>query len=160
MKKPKIDIKPADLAIYGGIAIGLFTIGRKLGLFKKSEEKKTKEETTKEVKGDIIKEERKGNYPSFSKTQYRNFAATIWQGLNCSVFVCRDGTDEEKIYKVLRSLKNNTDWLKLQEAFGFKRIEFTLQDGGLIQHLNADMSSKQLKEVNKILSERGITYKV
>jgi hypothetical protein len=146
----------ANIALIAGLGIGLFYISRKLGIFKKSEEKETEQVT----KTDILKEQRKGNLPSFSDTQYKNFAGTIRQALNCGVFVCVDGTDEEKIYKVLRNLKNNTDWLKLQEAFGFQRIEFTLQKGGLIENLNADMSSKQLKEVNKILSERGITYSV
>ena len=61
---------------------------------------------------------------------------------------------------VIRQLKNNLDWLKLKEAFGNRRIEYTTRSAGLVQNLNADLSSSQLNEINNILSQQGISYRV
>ena len=156
---PKVNIKAKDLALYGGVALGLFVLAKKFGVFSKKTSAVIRKDQQKELEEDIKKQERKSS-PSYSDSQFNDFADKIYNAMFCSIFICADGTDEKAIYAVLRRLNNNLDWLKLKEAFGFRRIEFTTRNAGLVESLNADLSSRQINEVNKILQQQGISYKV
>tara|TARA_E500000178_G_C16819058_1_gene660629 strand:- start:159 stop:638 length:480 start_codon:yes stop_codon:yes gene_type:complete len=159
MEIPKVNIKAKDLALYGGVALGLFVLAKKFGVFSKKPSAVIRKDQQKELEEDIKKQERKSS-PSYSDSQFNDFADKIYNAMFCSIFICADGTDEKAIYAVLRRLNNNLDWLKLKEAFGFRRIEFTTRNAGLVESLNADLSSRQINEVNKILQQQGISYKV
>ena len=159
MEIPKINIKAKDMALYGGVALGLFVLAKKFGVFSKKPSTVIRKEQESELETDIIKEERKSS-PSYSDSQFNDFADKIYNAMFCSIFICADGTDQKAIYAVLRSLKNNLDWLKLKEAFGYRRVEYTTRNAGLVESLNADLSTSQIKEVNKILQQQGITYRV
>jgi hypothetical protein len=159
MEIPKINIKAKDMALYGGVALGLFVLAKKFGVFSKKPSAVIRKDQQKELEEDIKKQERKSS-PSYSDSQFNDFADKIYNAMFCSIFICADGTDEKAIYAVLRRLNNNLDWLKLKEAFGFRRIEFTTRNAGLVESLNADLSSRQINEVNKILQQQGISYKV
>jgi hypothetical protein len=159
MEIPKVNIKAKDLALYGGVALGLFVLSKKFGVFSKKPSAVIRKDQQKELEEDIKKQERKSS-PSYSDSQFNDFADKIYNAMFCSIFICADGTDEKAIYAVLRRLNNNLDWLKLKEAFGFRRIEFTTRNAGLVESLNADLSSRQINEVNKILQQQGISYKV
>lgn len=159
MEIPKINIKAKDMALYGGVALGLFVLAKKFGVFSKKPSAVIRKDQQKELEEDIKKQERKSS-PSYSDSQFNDFADKIYNAMFCSIFICADGTNEKAIYAVLRRLNNNLDWLKLKEAFGFRRIEFTTRNAGLVESLNADLSSRQINEVNKILQQQGISYKV
>ena len=159
MEIPKVNIKAKDLALYGGVTLGLFVLAKRFGVFSKKTSEVIRKDQEKELEEDIKKQQRKSS-PSYSDSQFNDFADKIYNAMFCSVFICADGTDEKAIYAVLRRLNNNLDWLKLKEAFGFRRIEYTTRNAGLVESLNADLSSRQINEVNKILQQKGITYRV
>jgi hypothetical protein len=56
-------------------------------------------------------------------------------------------------------MKNDTDVAKLIIAFGKRRIEFSFMDGTLAEFLTSELDSTEIKQVNKILSSKGINYK-
>lgn len=70
------------------------------------------------------------------------------------------GTDEETIYNVFLSLKNNTDFEKLDKAFGERRAEYTLGSRSLVQFLRSELNASEIAKVNKILASKNITYRV
>jgi len=97
---------------------------------------------------------KKGPTPSYPELQYKIFADSIYQA-----GMVIGGTDEDTIYNVFASMKNDTDVAKLIIAFGKRRIEFSFMDGTLAEFLTSELDSTEIKQVNKILSSKGINYK-
>jgi len=97
---------------------------------------------------------KKGPTPSYPELQYKIFADSIYQA-----GMVIGGTDEDTIYNVFASMKNDTDIAKLILAFGKRRIEFSFMDGTLAEFLTSELDSTEIKQVNKILSSKGINYK-
>jgi hypothetical protein len=112
--------------------------------------------------------------PSFSQAQYYQFADIIesaLQGCDLSPSAAALGflgTDADKIQKnVLDNLKNDTDFLFLQKAFGTKTIEKSYwcgyssnPQGDLITLLTRILNLQEITYMNKKLAAKGITYKL
>lgn len=121
------------------------TEGRRLEAEKKEVEKE-------------LQESLKTQPPSFPTSQYQAFARVIQiAGFDL-------GTDEDAIYTVFQSLKNNTDFLQLTEAWG--KPTRTIYDFGigykmtLPQFLRWEMDDKEIKKINDILKFKNIKYRV
>ena len=115
-------------------------------------------ETEKKTVENELKESLKTQPASFPVSQYQSFARIIQiAGFDL-------GTDEAAIYNVFRSLKNNTDFLQLTEAWG--KPTRTIYDFGigykmtLPQFLRWEMDDKEVKKINDILKSKGIKYRV
>lgn len=111
---------------------------------------KSKDE--KDVLKDIAMEKTK---PTYTQTQYNEFANKIY-----SAGLGTIGTDEDAIYSVFNSLKNNMDFLQLVKAFGKRRLEFTLGFGTLSEFLRSELNNKEIQKINEILKTKKITYVV
>lgn len=115
-------------------------------------------ETEKKTVENELKESLKTAPPSFPFSQYQSFARII-QIAGFDLF-----TDEAAIYTVFRSLKNNTDFLQLTEAWG--KPTRTIYDFGigykmtLPQFLRWEMDDKEIKKINDILKSKKIKYRV
>lgn len=73
------------------------------------------------------------------------------------------GTDEASIYRIFGQLKNDCDYVRLFNAYGVRRyFSFgTLWvNYNLPQVLQAELSTGELNEVNEILAENGLTYRI
>jgi hypothetical protein len=136
----------ATAAYFIGKALKQFTTeGRRLEAEKKEVEKE-------------LTESLKTQPPSFPVSQYQSFARIIQiAGFDL-------GTDEDAIYSVFNSLKNNTDFLQLTEAWG--KPTRTIYDFGigykmtLPQFLRWEMDDKEIKIINDILKYKNIKYRV
>jgi hypothetical protein len=78
-----------------------------------------------------------------------------------------DQTDEAAIYSIMRKLKNNTDWLELNKAYGmrsyydpFNLTYITGKEINLVKALQMELDTKEKNQVNYILKSKGITYRV
>jgi hypothetical protein len=119
------------------------------------------EEADKKEGRDILDElakEGKKKPASYADSQYKTFANTIeTAGFDT-------GTDEEAIYSVFRKLKNNTDYLKLLNAWGTpnrKVYEWGIgRNMTLPQFIHWEMNDIESRKVNQILASKGITYRV
>lgn len=118
------------------------------------------EQDSKEDK-DVVSEierESKKKPASYADSQYKTFANTI-ETAGFDV-----GTDEAAIYSTFRKLKNNTDYLKLLNAWG--KPNRTVYEWGvgrkmtLPQYIRWEMNDSEVKKVNDILNSKGITYRV
>ena len=76
-----------------------------------------------------------------------------------------DGTDEETIYRILKKLKNNNDWLELQKAYGTREYSsnftgFPSKKITLVKALNEELDGDEKKYINLIFANRKITYRL
>jgi len=75
------------------------------------------------------------------------------------------GTDEEAVFQIIGSLRNNADFLKLKEAFGTREYTggflpgFVSPDLTLDGWIQQELDGSDINELNSILSRKGITYR-
>lgn len=146
-------------------AIAIGTIGIGVAVYKiieKSKETSGAKKDVGSVKGDLNKMLSSGQKLSWTEGSYGNFASQIYQA--CLGYA----TDEDAIYRVFRQIKKNVDMAKLIEVFGRRALpcDWTrpLDNCGtfnLIELLTAELDDSEIKEVNKILTQNGVTaYKL
>ena len=95
----------------------------------------------------------KQQVPTYSQTQYQVYADKIYQA-----GVAWFGTDEVAIYSVFQAMKNDLDILKLINAFGSRRLEFSTVMGNLAEFLYSEFDNKEITKLNSILAAQGIKY--
>ena len=66
------------------------------------------------------------------------------------------GTDEETIFSIFGKMQNDLDVVKLFEAFGQRRMEFSLQSANLGGFLRSELNTAEMKQLNAMLSSKGI----
>jgi hypothetical protein len=146
------------IAVVGGVGYAIYKLSK---IKKTPEEKSDKEEADAQTKE--LEAETKKKPLSYPLSQYKTFANAIEEACN------EEGTDEEAIYSTFRKLKNNSDYLALQKAWGnptrfvtpsWYIFYTTGRNYTLPQLLRNDMSSSEISKVNKILSNNGIKYRV
>lgn len=146
-------------------AIAIGTVGIGFAVYKIIEKNKESAGAKKDVtgvKGDLNKMISSGQKLSWTEGSYGNFASQIYQA--CLGYA----TDEDAIYRVFRQIKKNVDMAKLIEVFGRRTLpcDWTrpLDNCGtfnLIELLTAELDDSEIKEVNKILTQNGVTaYKL
>lgn len=110
----------------------------------------------------------KGIRPTYSQSQYENFSQQLVEAMNGC------GTDEDTIYQVFGSLRNDADVLMLIKQFGVRYYQpcavssplsyaiWQFNDkaygGGLITWLGYDLDSDNIADINAILQGHGIKY--
>jgi hypothetical protein len=98
--------------------------------------------------------------PTYPNSQYFAWANKLEQ----SMFDV--GTDEDAIYDVFSKLKNNGDFIKLKQAFGVREYTggfvpgFLSPDLSLDGWLQQELDSSEILQLNNILKNKGIIYRV
>ena len=101
---------------------------------------------------------------SYKPTQFITWADKIEDASNGTNWF--DGTDEDAIYKIMRYLKNNNDWLELNKAYGTRPYYdvspgyFTGKDINMTKMLQLELDSTEKDKVNSILKSKGIKYRI
>ena len=110
----------------------------------------------------------KGIKPIITSTQATNFASSLVQSMNGC------GTDENMINSIFSKMKNDADVYLLIKQFGVRYYtpcpatnpisygKFLIDEkafgGDLATWLSYDLSSSEIKKINKILSNNKINY--
>lgn len=116
-------------------------------------------EESKKADSELKKLAQKGVKPSFPDSQYQAWSNKIVSAANDC------GTDENSIYSVFQSLKNDADLQKLISVFGIRKYKgcfsayFSFEERSLAGLLSYEMSSSELKKVNKILEDKKINFR-
>ena len=143
------------IGIGAGVAYGMYKIIQKElaeAIQKKKNKKMFDEEIDPKIKA------------SYKTTQFVTWADKLEDSFNSNWL---DQTDEAAIYSIMRKLKNNTDWLELNKAYGlrsyydpFSLTYLTGKEINLVKALQMELDSKEKNNVNYILKTKGITYRV
>lgn len=109
-----------------------------------------------------------GVYPSYQLSQFEVFVNTLVQSMTgCA-------TDEEAVYSVFRSMRNDADIRQLIKSFGIQYYQpcswtspvsyaiWQFNDkaygGDLATWLSYDLSDSEKRQVNDALSDNGVNY--
>jgi len=101
-----------------------------------------------------------GNKKNYTDSKYREFADNLFNYLH------RFNVDEEGVYRVFNLIKNDTDYLYLNSAFGrrmtdfFWRTSWTNKSYTMKELLSSQLDSNEKKDINDLLSQRGLTKTV
>lgn len=98
--------------------------------------------------------------PTYPQSQYNTWA----NQLESAMFDW--GTDETTVFAVFKNLKNNSDYLKLFQAFGKREYTGGIAPGffypqyDLTQWLREELSESDINTINTDLRNKGITYQI
>jgi hypothetical protein len=141
-----------SVAVVGGVIYTVYKLSKNF-----NPEQRRQEEENKDVESELQKEVKK-NPLSFPLSQYKSWANQI------EVAGFGLGTDEQAIYSIFRKLKNNADYLALEQAWGKptrKTYDFAVPlDYTLSQFLRYEMGDSEINKLNYILQTKGIKYRV
>ena len=141
-----------SIAVVAGIGYVLYKLSKKL-----NPESQRQEAENKDVESEIQQSVKK--HPlSYPLSQYKSWANQI------EVAGFGLGTDEEAIYSIFKKLKNDSDYLALQQAWGKptrKTYDWAVPlDYTLSQFLRYELSDSEISKLNYILASKGIKYRV
>ena len=100
---------------------------------------------------------------SYKRSQYEAWADKLEDAIAGTL---TNPTDEEEIYRVMRMLKTDNDWIELNRAFALRKWydEYIPFHGGidlnLVKQLQKDLDSKEKNKINEILKIRNIKYRI
>ena len=158
MRKKKINIPPQvqiaiGIAVLGGVGYGIYAIIKGI---KNAEAKRKAAEQLALLQGEIQQLATvPGQGPSYPLSQYDTWANNLYMAMDSSWYNPFSwGTTEDLIIQTFQKLNNNADYLKLTTAFGTK-------DGyTLTEWLVDELSQSYIDQLNSILSQKGIIYKI
>jgi hypothetical protein len=135
---------------------------------KKEGDKKEATQGAQAAKTELQQLAAQGIYPSYSLSQYLNYADKLVQAMNGC------GTDESLIYSVFNQMKNKADVLQLVASFGLRyytpcafsdpisygiwQFNDKAYGGELATWLSYDLSDGEIENINGILRSKGISY--
>jgi hypothetical protein len=141
-----------SVAVVGGIIYAVYKLSKNF-----NPEQQRSNEEKQEIETELQKEVKKKPL-TYPLSQYKSFADQI------EVAGFGLGTDEEAIYSIFRKLKNDSDYLALQQAWGKptrKTYDWAVPlDYTLSQFLRYELSDSEITKLNNILQSKGITYRV
>lgn len=142
------------VAVLAGIGIVGYGIYKKV--HKTSQEKQALE-SIKDVNADIRKL-LKYEKPSYIQSQYSGFADALFEAMQGL------GTENDALTATFNKMKNTLDVLYLNQAFGIRDYKddslfgFNVKEMNLNQWISAELDDSEKKELNEMLSKKGIKY--
>ena len=166
------------VVVVGGLVVTYIvgnTIYKKIKAFSDSADAQNK---LKQLEDDLNKKLNQGQQPTFSSTQFNNFADSIqsaFEGCDYSTplipvpttWILNIGWSNSgaSLFNILYQFNNDVDFLALQKAFGTRTISKGWYCGGdytnvtLSQAVNNQLNTQEIYAVNKLLTQKGITYR-
>jgi hypothetical protein len=110
----------------------------------------------KDYNKDLNQLEKKQISASYTNQTYLTFADRIYSEYVSELFF----SDIEDILPIFQKLNNDADWVKLNQAFGERRVMFSTMKLGLGGILGRMFNTKELEEINAVLRKKGIKAQV
>lgn len=154
------------VVVVGGLTVTYIFLSQIVGKIRQRNEQKKQLEEISGANQDLENLSKRSVYPTMNKSAFEAMSAAIID----AVSGC--GTDKDKINSQFQKLNNDADILAFVSVFGLRkkqrclfsddpREDFfsnTTPPMSLTAHLQSDMSDTEIKNINKILQGRGITY--
>jgi hypothetical protein len=166
------------VVVVGGLVVTYIvgnTIYKRIKAFSDSADAQNK---LRQLEDDLDKKLKQGQQPTFSSTQYNNFAdsiQTLFEGCDYTTpiipvptsWILNIGWSNSgaSLFNILYQFNNDVDFLALQKAFATRTISKGWYCGGdytnvtLSQAVNKQLNSQEIAAVNKLLTQKGITYR-
>lgn len=137
--------KPLTWAIIAGAGIYLAS-----KLIKKS--------PTAAEKKDVKVLEQQGQKATYLDSNYKQFADGLYAARAANAPFFWGGTNEDAMYNIFNKMKNDLDIVKLTEAFGSRRLSYSLQYANLGGFLKDELDEEELNIINTGLKSKKINY--
>jgi hypothetical protein len=102
-----------------------------------------------------------------SKVEKASFPDSTYSGWANSIFTMLTGCDayknETAVTNILFQLKNSTDWLKLQKAYGVREMEGCWSSdyqADLPTTLKKEMLETSISQINSVFASRKMKYRI
>ncbi len=160
------------VVIVGGLGITYFTGLTAYKMVKRGIEKGKSAKSLKNVAAEKSELADSGQVATYQPSQYKGWADSIqkqFSGCDFSVPVpFTPGLDlsysGKVLYNVLSGFKNDLDFLNLIESFGVRTYDDCGWGTGDVENVTLysavtdELNSDEIKEINKLLKSKGITY--
>lgn len=164
------------IVIVGGltvVTIASFTIYNNIKKAVTPDNNLADQQEENQVNDDIQKNINKGAQPTFSDTQYHNFADQIasafsgcdWTSPVLSSNVVGWSDSAVTVNNIIKQFNNDLDFLGLQKAFGVRTISKSWVCGGDYTNVNlskaviSQLNTTEIQGINNNLSARNISYR-
>ena len=166
------------VVVVGGLVVTYIvgnTIYKRIKAFSDSADAQNK---LRQLEDDLDKKLKQGQQPTFSSTQYNNFAdsiQTLFEGCDYTTpiipvptsWILNVGWSNSgaSLFNILYQFNNDVDFLALQKAFATRTISKGWYCGGdytnvtLSQAVNKQLNSQEIYAINKLLTQKNITYR-
>lgn len=153
------------VVVVGGLFI-VYAVGKKvLGMVFPGADKMRNQQLAKDIAQEIARW-RKTQTPSFTDSQYRTYANSIYEGVRYCV-----GDDYGGVEDILKTMRNNLDVALLIQNYGFRqRACFGIDTGSaddLLTTIKAELgnewgglSNQKVDAINNNWASKGITYRI
>ena len=168
------------VVVVGGLAVVYFAGTSILRKFKEAKLAKDSKESVKAADAEKRRLQNSGQRATYPKSQYQSWANAIHQAFEgCDPFgQIAWGKDSPlggltyfsnsgyKVITTLNQLKNDIDYLELVTAWGVRTYDAcgwfmgNIKDVDFGKALQEELSSGEIGDINKLLSKKGITYRV
>lgn len=147
--KQSVFSNPLTWAVIAGA--GIYVVSRIL---------KKKDTSTQTAQKDVKKLEQQGQKPTYIDTNYLQFADGIYQAgranrVPLGLFL---GADEDVFINTFKKMKNDLDVTKLIEAFGERRMAYSLKGGNLGAFMQDEIDADTINIINTDLRSKKIKY--
>ena len=166
------------VVVVGGLVVTYIvgnTIYKRIKAFSDSADAQNK---LRQLEDDLDKKLKQGQQPTFSSTQYNNFAdsiQTLFEGCDYTTpiipvptsWILNIGWSNSgaSLFNILYQFNNDVDFLALQKAFATRTISKGWYCGGdytnvtLSQAVNKQLNNQEIYAINKLLTQKNITYR-
>lgn len=168
------------IVVVGGLAVIYFggrSVFRKINQAKQAQDSK---DSVRGAENDVRNLQNTGLRASYSDTQYKTWANSLQQAFEgCDPsgnitwgadsplgVVSVWSTSGYKVAEIFNQLKNDIDYLKLLTAWGVRTYDACgwwtgdVKDVDLSKAISDELTDRERSNLNKILSKKGIKYKV
>ena len=135
---PKIMISIGIIVLIIGIVIAIFWKKIKNAIDEAKQDKKN------EKKVDEVE-----SFTQKTQTYPDSYYVIFADQLDSAMRGC--GTREEEVFNIIGKIKNDVDFIKLNNAFG------TRKNQNLGRWIHGDFNEKDIKKINEILKRNGVT---
>ena len=102
--------------------------------------------------------EQQGQKATYLDSNYKQFADGLYAARSANAPFFWGGTNEQAMYNIFNKMKNDLDVVKLTEAFGSRRLSYSLQNANLGGFLKDELDEEELNIINTGLRSKKINY--
>jgi hypothetical protein len=117
-----------------------------------------KKSPTAAEKKDVKVLEQQGQKATYLDSNYKQFADGLYAARAANAPFFWGGTNEQAMYNIFNKMKNDLDVVKLTEAFGSRRLSYSLQNANLGGFLKDELDEEELNIINTGLRSKKINY--
>ena len=117
-----------------------------------------KKSPTAAEKKDVKVLEQQGQKATYLDSNYKQFADGLYAARSANAPFFWGGTNEQAMYNIFNKMKNDLDVVKLTEAFGSRRLSYSLQNANLGGFLKDELDEEELNIINTGLRSKKINY--